>query len=241
MGSLVSKTSSGSTGSTASRLSRRYSVAVRPNSQPAQASSWPCCTRHSPHVTNRTAAGLATFVTVPVPTADSSKTFRERPLNKHGGGPDFSLGRNIFFATHWSREIFFQGYMEPTFFFFTNSTIVTFRQLSRTFFFSGIGTSFFWGGGHPGPGNFFQKNPSRPAYLMVAPLRPCMCFVHHSPCYMTPAVLISPAQWVRPNFADAFKLCPTAWLAAARPRGIHIPQIDWLQHRFRRMTENCEY
>ena len=61
----------------------------------------------------------------------------QRPLNKQGRGRDFSLGGNIFLATHWSREIFFRGMWSQYFFsfffffflffffFFTNSTTVT--------------------------------------------------------------------------------------------------------------------
>ena len=54
----------------------------------------------------------------------------------------------IFFAIHWSRETFFRGIWSQCFgfFFFLNSTVVTFRQMSRPFsLYSGIGTRFLGG------------------------------------------------------------------------------------------------
>ena len=49
--------------------------------------------------------------------------------------------------------------MEPIFFFLQILEILTFRQLSWTFFYNGIRT-IFWEGLHPGPEIFYQNNPS---------------------------------------------------------------------------------
>ena len=87
-------------------------------------------------------------------------SLRERPLNKQGGA-GFFLEPETFFCNTLESRNFFQEYMEPRYFFFTDSTFnfVIFRKLSRTFLFSGIETRFFFWL-HPGPGNFFQKNPA---------------------------------------------------------------------------------
>ena len=61
-----------------------------------------------------------------------NKSVREWPLNKPGG-VGFFLGQECFFCNTLEPRNFFQGYMEPIFF-FTNSTLVTCRQLSETFF-----------------------------------------------------------------------------------------------------------
>ena len=77
---------------------------------------------------------------------DLVQTFvvREQPLNKQGG--DFSLGRNIFSATHWSREFFFRGKWS-LFFFKKNFYNCNFQTIEPDLFFSiaGLGPFLFWG------------------------------------------------------------------------------------------------
>ena len=132
-----------------------------------------------------------------------NRYIREQPLNKQGGR-DIFLEPENFFRNTLEPRIFFRGIWSQYFFifYFTNSTIVTFRQLSRTtLFLAGLGPVFFFLASSR-TGKFFRKNPApRPVYLMVPTLN---CSTAHLSTSIQesgvvkgdPSKILSPGQWL---------------------------------------------